>query len=191
MIIGVDIDNTFVNTGILWETWLANRFLYDTKKVTEWYSKYSMKPYNVASLYKLPEDCDGFEFWRDPNLYSGLKPVDGAIEALQELKDNGCEIIFISQAKGWHHKSKWNFIKKWFPENDGVVLTKEKRYVRCDYFIDDNIAQINSMPDSTKCFWFMTDYLIEGVGPTRMVTPVGSFKAFKEEVMKDLKGEVN
>ncbi len=176
-IIAVDIDNTVVNTGELWHLWLLSRF----KQVRCF--KPLKQPYNLTELFELPEGVDGFDFWRDPSLYNGLQPVKNSVEVLSKLSEK-YDIIFVSQAKGWHHKSKFKFIEKWFPFNKGLILTKEKNYVRCDYFIDDSLTQINNMPLDVDCLWLETDYVQCGVEPERRLCKVTNWKEIEGQIEK-------
>lgn len=153
MRIGVDVDGTVVDTSIgLWFSYLLSR--YQLKEDTKPWMK---TPYNVSEMFIIPDGCDPFAFWRDPNLYEGLTPIEGSVNVLRQLKDSGCEIIFISQAKGWHHKSKYHFIDKWFPFKDGVILTKEKHLVSVDIMIDDSTHILDSMPENVLTIKFRED----------------------------------
>ncbi|MNQ24609.1 5' nucleotidase, deoxy (Pyrimidine), cytosolic type C protein (NT5C) [compost metagenome] len=137
--IGVDIDGTVINTSTLgWYKYLEARYELNG-------NIYYKMPYNVSEMFIIPEGCDPFAYWKDPNLYEGLQPIEGAVEYLQLLKEKGHEIIFISQAKGWHQRSKYYFIDKWFPFKDGVILTKEKWLVDLDIMIDDSYAVLDKM----------------------------------------------
>lgn len=168
-VIAIDIDNTVVDTGHLWNHWLSSRFKLISGRPI------SKQPYNLTELFTLPEDTDGFDFWRDPNLYNGLNPIEHSVEVLTKLSET-YDIIFVSQAKGWHHKSKFKFIEKWFPFNKGLILTKEKNYVKCDYFIDDSLTQINNMPLEVDCLWLETYYVQSGVSPKRNLLQVKNWK---------------
>lgn len=178
-IIAVDIDNTVVNTGILWNQSLLSRF-----KQVKWV-KGLKQPYNLTELFELPDGTDGFDFWRDPSLYNGLQPLEHSVEALTKLSEQH-DIIFVSQAKGWHHKSKFKFVEKWFPFNKGLVLTKEKFLVRCDVLVDDSLTQLNSMPEDVKCLWFQTDYIQSGVTPNKHMYNVNNWKDVDEKFIKEL-----
>lgn len=154
MRIGVDVDGTVVNTStFLWGNYLAVRY----KRTKELLPNDFKYPYNVADLFEVPEDCDAFAFWKDPNLYEGLKPFEHSVSVLQQLKNEGHEIIFISQIKGFHSKSKYYFIDKWFPFKDGVVLTKEKHFVGVDVMIDDTNHVLDSMPENVLTIKFRED----------------------------------
>lgn len=151
--IGVDIDGTVVDTSVgLWFSYLLSRY-----KLKEDTKPWTKVPYNISEMFDIPKDCDPFAFWKDHNLYEGLIPIDGSVESLKKLKDEGHEIIFISQAKGWHHKSKYYFIDKWFPFKDGVILTKEKHLVRLDAMVDDTNHVLDSMPENVLTIKFRED----------------------------------
>lgn len=148
--IGVDIDGTVCATSTSgWYKYLEARYERKVDKI--WHSHWKM-PYNVSEMFIIPEGCDPFAYWKDPNLYEGLQPIEGAVGVLSKLKDEGHEIIFISQAKGWHQRSKYYFIDKWFPFKDGVLLTKEKWLVNLDVMIDDSYSVLDKMSCDTIKF---------------------------------------
>jgi 5'(3')-deoxyribonucleotidase len=151
MIIGVDIDNVSVSTGALWIKYLEARF--PLKKPV---SKY---PYNVSDAFDIPVGVDCFAFWKDPNLYEGLTPTHGSVAALQALSKEGHEIVFVSQSKGWHQKSKYYFVDKWFPFKNGVILTKEKHYANVDVMIDDSVFVLDAMPKRVKTIRFGKEFV--------------------------------
>jgi 5'(3')-deoxyribonucleotidase len=84
-------------------------------------------------------------FWKDHNLYDGLLPINDSVRVLRSLKERGHEIVFVSAAKGWHQRSKYYWIDKFFPFKDGVLLTKEKHYTNVDVMIDDNPDVLSKM----------------------------------------------
>lgn len=174
MIIGVDVDNTVVDIGYQWFMYLLNRYEIREERLTP------ELPYNISEAFFIPEGCDPFAFWRDPSLYEGLTPIVGSVEALQALKEEGHQIFFISQMKGWHSKSKYYFLEKWFPFKDAVIMTKEKWAIRPDIMIDDNVIVLDSMPRTTKTFHYQTDYYL--AGQQREHTLMDGWDGFKLEI---------
>lgn len=153
MRIGVDVDGTVVDTS----AWYWFQYLQSRYSFKEGFDQYSKIPYNVSTVFDIPEDCDAFAFWKDQSLYEGLKPIAGSVEALHKLKGEGHEIVFISQIKGNHAKNKYYFIDKWFKFKDGVILTKEKHLVSVDIMIDDTNHVLDSMPENVLTIKFRED----------------------------------
>ena len=153
MRIGIDVDGTAVDTS----SWYWFQYLQSRYSFKEGFDQYSKIPYNVSEMFDIPEGCDPMAFWKDPNLYEGLLPIADSVDTLQKLKDEGHSIIFISQCKGWHHKSKYYFIEKWFPFKDAVVLTKEKWAVNVDVMVDDMYHVLDSMPENVLTIKFRED----------------------------------
>lgn len=138
MIIGVDVDDTYVDMRSLWWRYLEGRFHRNcTRNI----------PYNISGYFILPEGVDGLEFWRDHNLYAGLTPMAGAVECLTELSNRGNEIVFVTKPKGLHHKSKYYFLENTLPCMDGAIMTHEKYYARVDVMIDDNLNVLAKMKE--------------------------------------------
>ena len=77
-----------------------------------------------------------------PGFFSSLKPIDGAVQALQQLQEEGWEIFFCtSPLSAYEHcvpeKYKWielHFGREWTRR---IIVTKDKTLVRGDYLIDD------------------------------------------------------
>lgn len=176
MIIGVDVDNTVVDIGAHWQRYLCGR--YEAK--SEVFQSDEKLPYNLTHAFNIPEGCDPFAFWRDPSLYEGLTPIEGSVEALRSLKEEGHQIFFISQMKGWHSKSKYYFIEKWFPFKDAVIMTKEKWAIRPDIMIDDNVIVLDSMPRTTKTYHYQTDYYLAASEREHIL--MSSWDGFKLEI---------
>lgn len=78
--------------------------------------------YDLSKMY--PTVADPYDYWRTLD-YDQFKPLEGSVEALDALSRH-FDIAFISQAKGFHHKSKYYWLEKHFSFNVGVILTKEK-----------------------------------------------------------------
>lgn len=81
---------------------------------------------------------------RLPGLYENLKPIKGAIEAVNSLlKDSNYDVYFLSTAPwsnpdAWTHKRLW--IAKYFDEKlirKRLILCHHKQLMIGDYLIDD------------------------------------------------------
>lgn len=143
--IGVDVDLTLVRTDLLWENWLVAQGA--RLKIQK--GSFSELPYDISQLYDVPSKVEPYDFWRQEFLYDGLFPLAFSQSVFQNWKEKGHKVVFISAIKGDHHKSKYYFLKKWFPELDGVILTKEKGFVNVDVMIDDRDDILNQF-DGTK-----------------------------------------
>lgn len=139
MIIGVDCDNTVVGMQYHWYCYLSQRYPY--KHIP------GKLPYDLTEAFDIPADVDGKAFWKDVNLYEGLQPIKDSVAVLKKFKEQGHEIVFVSAHKGFHTKSKYYWIDKFFPFKDGVLLTKEKKYARIDVLIDDNLEVLSKLSD--------------------------------------------
>lgn len=146
-IVAVDVDLTVVDTAVEWWKWLE-----DVTGAGLPYEEVSKHydftiPYSQIWKDKEISGC-ALDFWRQRHLYGNLKPVEGSVDALRTLKQMGYDIVFVSTIKGDHSKSKYYFLEEHFPFLDGVILTKEKGYVKADIVIDDRNKCLNMFPDS-------------------------------------------
>lgn len=152
-IIGCDIDGVVCDTNYLWYTYLLSRY-----QLMEEYGGFPLRfPYNVSEMFCIPDNVDPFVFWKDPYLYEGLTPIPDSVNVLQQLYEEGNKIRFVSAGKGFHTKSKYYFIEKWFPFKEAVVLTKEKWTVGMDIMIDDTYHVLDSVPENVLTIKFRED----------------------------------
>lgn len=184
-VLAVDVDITLVDTDIAWMRWLdklTGRDLAYTYGVDN-------LPYDVSKLYEpyLMNKTDAMDFWRQEDLYDSMLPQHGSVESLKLLSKWGWDILFVSQIKGNHSKSKFYFLKKYFPFMAGAIWTKEKHYVRCDAIIDDRNKVLQKMPENVKCLKYWSRYDQE-VDLTR---PHSYFPGWHspEEIQEVLEGE--
>ena len=158
-ILGCDVDCVLLDTPALWNSWCAQYLLCSEKEIKEGC------PYDIRDLYleELAEKPSFYregllEFWRSATLYDKLKPLEESILALREAHEKGWEVVFISQTKGDHSKSKYYFLKEHYPFLSGFIATKEKHYVRADVMIDDRNKVLNKFDDNTLRIWYDTPY---------------------------------
>jgi 5'(3')-deoxyribonucleotidase len=143
-IILCDVDLTVVDPVPDWVDWLNTLTGTNKKLPSSGEISYDLGSYWREELEEIGED--GLGFWRQENLYDNLIPDKSAIKHLTALNDNGHEIRFVSHIKGNHHKSKYNFLKRWFPLMTGFAATKEKWMLYGDILIDDRLNHLASMP---------------------------------------------
>lgn len=168
----VDCDGVLIDIGMQWYYWLEDRYEYNTGFCALWKNglgRGGKLPYDITKLFKIPPDDDAFAFWKSNTLYSGMKPKESSVEVLQQIKEARYEIYVASRVTGSHAKSKCEWVNKYFPFIDGILLTgkrlKEKQYVarNADFFIDDSLNQLNVIEPPTQRIWFRTNYIQEDV----------------------------
>ena len=131
MVIVCDVDSTVVDLFDYWSWWALNELEDDTYNT------------ELEALYYTTTDPKLLEFWRQEDLYDDAEPLPHCVETLERWHNLGMKIVFASQLKGNHHKSKYNFLKRNFPFMEGFVGTKEKHYIDGDIIIDDRNSFIN------------------------------------------------
>lgn len=169
-ILGVDVDLTLVATDTGWREWLAER---------HGYVKCPMTNYNFATYY--PHCEDPYDYWRTLD-YSQLNPLKGSVEALKALSEH-FRVVFISQSKGQHGKSKYYWLEKHFPFKTGVILTKEKELMNDSVvaMIDDRMSHLQGF-DLEKRILFQTQYTQDVEVDVAM-----SFNVWDDSVVEQIK----
>ena len=155
MIIGCDVDGVIVDTPMLWLEHLES-ICNKTLPRDQMYN-YDLRVYFEKELENI--GIDAFEWWRQEGLYDYLEPIEGSVGVLQELSERGHEIVFVSAIKGWHVKSKYYFLRKYFPFMSGYVSTKEKGYVRADVMIDDRARNLQLFSHDTLKLMYDSKFL--------------------------------
>lgn len=147
-IICFDVDNTVVDSGSYFSQWLDNQgWFYDCFKdpvLSREYAFSEYTPWEGIGLH--PQYVQlAKNWWKQKNLYIGMEPIPGAVEALRELHEEGHTIIFASHCEGNHAKSKVEFLKFFFPFMSGFLATRQKHFVRCDVLVDDRAYNLNNL----------------------------------------------
>lgn len=176
MIIGVDVDLTIVDTLTGLIQYVKSK-LPDEKsrqhlnKAIELYIQ-TFNDYgnfhelldSVLKRYNVKAKAENY--WRQKDLYDNLKPYEEAFEVINWFHRNGAKIVFITTAYPEHFESKMNFVLKYFPyAYDFVSLNKKYLITGIDYFIDDNIQQIEDMmylgDPNIQCFLYRTPFNVD------------------------------
>ena len=187
MIIGIDVDLTIVDPiwceGGWFHHLVQNSHSYDKVTLEKDFNNKQVN-YNTCEYFDLKDNFCPYDFWRSKNLYDNIKPYDDAITYINRLIDDGYDVIFVSQIKGDHLKSKTNMLKKYFPNAKGYIYTKEKHFVHTDVMIDDRNKVMNKLQFGTGIL-FETEYTqCEDLLSDRVMLKTGSW----EEIYKIISG---
>jgi 5'(3')-deoxyribonucleotidase len=133
----VDVDVTICDSDRWWYQWLLSRYPLKASVLGE-----EKLPYNLSTLFDLPEGDTGLEFWEDVHLYDDKQPRKDARKYIKRLAEEGNEIMFVSHVSYGHHTaSKIRFLSGWFPYNIGMVFTYQKYLIQGHVLVDDSAAQ--------------------------------------------------
>jgi len=91
--------------------------------------------------------ADPLIFWRDKTLYDKMEPIPEAVHYLTELSKT-FQIVFVSACFSEHENSKRKFLDKFFPFHSGFISTSDKKFIKCDYFIDDYFKYCNQLHET-------------------------------------------
>lgn len=142
-IIAVDVDLTVVDSVTPWVNWYKDLTGDDLGSL-------SSENNDLETLMK--NHNDPMKFWRDPKLYDKLEAFEHAKIYLQKIHELGIGIIFVSSCIPEHEESKRHFIRRNFPYSKGFVSTSDKKFVRCDYFVDDYKKYCRDVSPHSKVF---------------------------------------
>lgn len=140
-IIVCDVDGVVVDLSYQWYLYLRG-IVKDISFTYEELAAY----YNFhQNLCKYISEQEAMWFWKRDNLYDTATPIDNSVESLWALKKLGFSVVFASHVAGNHAKSKYEFLKRYFPV-DGFMATREKHFLRADIAIDDRIEHLVNHP---------------------------------------------
>lgn len=185
MILGIDCDQVLVDAAEHWRNWLESRYCANISVRGTILDK-DKYPYNLSEAYEIDEGDDPMAFWKNSRLYSGMKPIEGAVEYTKKLKEDGHTLVCITRISGDSAKSKADWLKKWFPHFDGFIFTgnniKEKTWVSVDVMVDDSLKQLNQFTSRVKCIWFDSDYYQQDIEPNSNVTLVSGWESVYNKI---------
>lgn len=178
-IIGVDVDLTVVDVVYGENGWL------------KWYHDLTghnleqeiSTDNNDIERYMKAHD-DPMAFWRKHDLYDKHSVYPDAVDVLTDLYINhGVKIVFVSACYPEHETSKRMLIRRSFPFEHGFVSTRDKGFVKMDYFIDDYKKYLQHVKDAQpECKVFqIKSSLNKPAG-----FPFGDWYDFKEMILADL-----
>lgn len=109
----------------------------------------------------------------DPSLYADLEPIEGGVQAVNEMLDEGldvalCSSPYLSNPTGASAKYDWaikHLGERW---GDRTVLTRDKTRVRGDILIDDKSHVHGQMTPTWKHVIFDASYNREVIDRPRL-----------------------
>ena len=161
-VIALDVDLVLTNIIPKWHSWLlAQSLSFDEKRFNK-DLQHERVDYNITRYYELPMDVDGFDFWRQHDLYDDAKLLKYAKEVIMNWYMDGHELVFTSYCFSEHEQSKIKFLKRSLSfiadEDFHFISTKSKGFVQCDIIVDDRVSFLNQMGNKTLCIKFHTPY---------------------------------
>jgi 5'(3')-deoxyribonucleotidase len=161
-VIALDVDLVLTNIIPKWQMYLHSRCIsFDHKRFNK-DLQHERVDYNITRYYELPMDVDGFDFWRQHDLYDDAKLLKYAKEVIMNWYMDGHELVFTSFCFSEHEQSKIKFLKRslsFIDEEDfHFISTKSKGMVRADVCLDDRNVFLNQMGNKTLCIKFHTPY---------------------------------
>lgn len=126
----IDLDSTVTD---LTKSWLGkyNKLYKDNVTISDikdW-DTHKFTPKAGRDLYKL----------LTPDLFRNLDPYDGAINAVNYIRNLGHEVVFVTSAPKGTELAKIDWVEKYFSwaSRGDIIFAKKKYLIKGDIFIDD------------------------------------------------------
>lgn len=134
--IAIDVDLTLVDTLNPWLRWFEARTGFFPEEIT-----YKMERYMREHINECP-----FNYWRDPDLYEGLPPLEGSVEMVKALHaDDRYEVVFVTWSPNLNQiKAKNDWLAENYGEDIPVIHTEHKHLIDAHVLIDDNPEMVEN-----------------------------------------------
>jgi 5'(3')-deoxyribonucleotidase len=141
MTIVIDMDNVLCNLQEV----IVNLF---NKRYGTKYSIEDFTDYDVAQILPKNEAIIMKNMYGEDNLYSNIKPLKGAQNAVEKLVNAGHQVYIVSDVIPKSYSEKVEWLKFYFPQIDEshIIAMKHKSLLRCDVMIEDNLQNLLAKP---------------------------------------------
>lgn len=141
MVFCIDVDGTLNN---LMDAVLE---IFNNKTASN-YTLNDITTYNLGDCFSVEEAGMMKSIFEDPSIWTKVKPLKGAAEALQKLIDDGHQIYLVTDNCPDTYGEKVAWIRKFFPfiNASKIVCMKDKWQFRCDVMIEDNLQTLLARP---------------------------------------------
>jgi 5'(3')-deoxyribonucleotidase len=137
MVIAIDMDNVLCNLQEV----VINLF---NKRYGTNYTSEDFTDYDVAQILPKNEAILMKKMYGEDNLYSNIKPIFGAQNAVEKLINAGHQVYVVSDIIPKTYAEKVEWIKFYFPQIDEahIVAMKHKHLFKCDVLIEDSLQNL-------------------------------------------------
>lgn len=138
MIIGIDVDNTIVNTT---SCVLAQHYADTGEKLT----LDDIKSYYIENYVSDDYKDDFHLIFYKKEMWKRVKVIPHCVEVIKRLHDRGDSIYFVTSTEPQNITKKARFLQRTFPFLDirkRLITTHNKQMIRCDLLIDDCIDNV-------------------------------------------------
>lgn len=132
-----DMDSIIVDLFTPWLAWY-------NKKAVDNVTVDDLKSWHIHDHIKPEWKKDIYKFFTPSNRYKKAPIIEGAVEGLKKLHDEGVEIVIATAVAGRSADAKYHLMKKaapFIPEDD-IFIGKKKEKLAGDFFIDDSPSNI-------------------------------------------------
>lgn len=110
-------------------------------------SQYTLKDFTEYDIMNVLPTQDAIvmkDMYGEPGLYSKVKPIPGAQDALEKLINLGHQVYLVTAAIPETYGEKVAFIKRFFQyiDESHIVAMKHKHMFKCDLMIEDNLQAL-------------------------------------------------
>ena len=145
-IIGVDCDDVVINLVPNW-LYFYNEHYKDNLKVDDiqdWDISRYVKPECGKKIYEYIHPDTSKSFLKRFNIYDFCDPVKNSLMSIQELRNMGYRVIFVTASNRLDAKYNWLEHHGFLDNRANFVHAFDKNLINMDYLIDDRWENITS-----------------------------------------------
>jgi 5'-nucleotidase len=146
LILVFDLDSIVIDLLGPWVTYY-NNIWNDNKTVSD------ITDYHIEKIVKPECGAKIYDVFKDPGFYPNLPPIDGAIEALYKLHNQGHDVVIATaiagftpeeRAKAAGDKYLWCGKNIPFIPQRNIQIGTRKELIHADVFVDDSPSNIQA-----------------------------------------------
>ena len=137
-IIYIDVDDTIEDLLLAWVNYLNNKYglSVDVNNCKDW---------NLGLLFPMLTEKQIADALWDVELWKNVKPIEGAVEHIKKLMDDGFDVYLATATHATYFNDKFiHVINKYFPfiKEDHIITIHNKQLLRGLVLVDDYVENL-------------------------------------------------
>jgi 5'(3')-deoxyribonucleotidase len=151
--IGIDVDGVVAD---LLQEWLNRYNLEYDDRLT----KADVTHYDLNRVVKPAARNAIYNMVANPTIYDGVKPIEGAAQAIRDFRAAGWKVVFVSHCFRRCYEQKLEWLARYgfldYAWEQGVrphpdfIAARDKRWIDVSYLVDDHLQTVEEFSSTGK-----------------------------------------